>query len=210
MAAIRDILQAKISQPLMTRLCQRRAWADELTSEPRKRGLQLEWVRVWIRFFLFKKQSCQDYTKAYEWAVSGKLLDAVTTRTPMGGDPSWTIDDFILKEWWEGSTPKQRKEAVEADITVLVFHMHPDAEGLSLDEVANYHYNGERKIVLSKARNAERHRDQEASLAHSMRDDARAADTYDDGEGSGDEEGDARAHGRSGGCDLTAAGDEYI
>ena len=30
MAAICDILQAKITQPLMTRYCQRRAWRDQL------------------------------------------------------------------------------------------------------------------------------------------------------------------------------------
>ena len=49
---------------------------------------------------------------ACEWAAGAKLLEAVTSRTPLGGDPSWTIEDFIAIEWWNGSTPKQRKEAV--------------------------------------------------------------------------------------------------
>ena len=61
MAAIRDILQAKITQPLMTRYCQRRAWSDELSSAIGKRGLQLDWVKLWIRWYLFKKVSCPDY-----------------------------------------------------------------------------------------------------------------------------------------------------
>ena len=168
MAAIRDILQAKISQPLMTRYCQRRAWSDELSSTIGKRGLQLDWMKLWIRYYLFKKTTCPDYKTACEWAMAGQLMEAVTSRTPLGGDSSWTMDDIISQHWWDGSTPKERKEAVEQDVTTLVFHVHPDAEGLSLADVADYHYNGERKIVLSKARNAQRHRDQEASLARSM------------------------------------------
>jgi len=151
----------------MNRFCGSRRWTEELKDPLSKRGLQVDFVKEWVKYLLSKKKRCPDYDTALMWAKDGNLLGCITSSI-LGGDPSLTLDEIILESWWEGTSQNDRSNAADRFVTWIALQVHPDASGISLDQVDKYYYNGDRKLVLNKTRAEKQQRNRDVAMERDM------------------------------------------
>jgi len=151
----------------MNRFCGSRRWTEELKDPLSKRGLQVDFVKEWVKYLLSKKKRCPDYDTALMWAKDGNLLGCITSSI-LGGDPSLTLDEIILESWWEGTSQNDRSNAADRFVTWIALQVHPDASGISLDQVDKYYYNGDRKLVLNEPRAEKQQRNRDVAMERDM------------------------------------------